>query len=101
LFGGSSSTTPPPLQLFSLPNSIQSNVLIGSTANGGTLAGAHTPVTQQQQAYGSATQSVYSSASAAKPVSQAATPMDSSAIAAAVKNALLSSNSLGDVIAEI
>jgi hypothetical protein len=34
-------------------------------------------------------------------VSQATAPVDSGAIAAAVKNALLSSNTLGDVIAEI
>lgn len=116
LFGGSSST-PQPLQLFSLPDSIESNVVTGSSANGGTLpsvgqassksiiytAPPASPSSSSGTTLRATSPVAYSSAAATKNLGQmsASAPLDSSVIAAAVKSALLSSNTLGDVIAEI
>lgn len=86
LFGGSSKAAPPPLALFSLPESIQQTAYIGSGAANGKAGGG-----------------IYTSSGAVKDTSSTSAPAsnDSVAIAQAVKNALLTSSTLVDVIAEI
>jgi len=90
LFGGSSKSTPPPLVEFSLPDSQQETVYVsskGSTTMQGTDVESSTSSAGQNQAGATAS-------------SQAA-QHQSSQIVQTVKNALLNSSSLNDVIAEI
>ncbi len=88
---GSSKSTPPPLALFSLPNSVQETAYVSAavTGSGGTSSSSQA---------GSVTYST-----GASPISNqnGGSAADSAAIAQAVKSALLTSNSLGDVIAEL
>lgn len=98
LFGGSSKAAPPPLVLFSLPDSIQQTAYVsssGTTAYGGDSV-------EQSSKLGSGS-AIYTTSGVVKNASQSAAPAstDSTSIAQAVKNALLTSNTLGDVIAEI
>ena len=97
LFGGSKST-PPPLVLFSLPNSVQQTAYIGSS---GASVYAGDAVEQSNQT--STGSGVYTSSTVVNNSGKngVSSTTDSTAIAQAVKNALLSSNSLGDVIAEL
>jgi hypothetical protein len=98
LFGGSSQTAPPPLNLFSLPNSIEESTYVASSA------GRSYPGRANQDSNGNATSSAkYTSSVLEKNTQQSSTitPIDSTAIAQAVKNALLSSNTLADVILEL
>ncbi len=96
--GGSSKPAPPPLTLFSLPTSIQQTAYLASN-------GAHVYAgdSADQPPKAGPTLPIYTTTGMANtaghnPVSAAT---DSAAIAQAVKNALLTSNTLGDVIAEL
>ena len=84
LFGGSSKPQPPPLTRFSLSDSIQETVALNAS-----MGNVHT--TPAQGIYASNVQISNTSR----------TQLDPSAIAQAVKDALLTSNTLGDVIAEL
>lgn len=98
LFGGSSKAAPPPLALFSLPNSIQQTAYVGSNQ---TTVYAGDSVDQTVKS--ATTSAVYTTGGVVNNTGRSAPPAttDGSSIAQAVKNALLTSNSLSDVIAEI
>jgi len=86
LFGGGGKSTPPPLVQFQLPESQTQTIYVGSSATkaGGSLY-ASSPTPQPSSSNAGAQTFQY----------------QSTQIAQAVKTALLNSNSLGDVIAEI
>jgi hypothetical protein len=98
LFGGSSKAAPPPLALFSLPDSIQQTAYVSSK---GTSVYSGDVVEQNTKSSGSS--AIYTSSGVVSQTAQsaAAAPLNSAAIAQAVKSALLTSNTLGDVIAEL
>jgi len=97
-FGGSSKAAPPPLALFSLPNSIQETAYIGSQDTA-----SHAGESIDQGAKQATRSGVYTSGGLVTNTGRSASPAltDGSYIAQAVKNALLTSSSLSDVIAEI
>ena len=99
-FGGSSKPSPPPLALFSLPDSIQQTVY--STSN---RTSVYAGDSIEQAAKPGLASTIYTSSSlgreTAGSTSVPATTTDSASIAQAVKTALLTSNTLGDVIAEL
>lgn len=94
LFGGSSKAAPPPLALFSLPDSIQQTAYVGSN---------QTTDSMEQNTKPATTSAVYTTGGVVNNTGRSAPPAttDGSSVAQAVKNALLTSNSLSDVIAEI
>ena len=94
LFGGPSKAASSPLVLFSLPDSIQQTAYVTSNR-------ADTNVGHPVDA--SASSAIYTTSAVVNEVGRAplSATTDSSSIAQAVKNALLTSNSLSDVIAEI
>jgi hypothetical protein len=97
--GGSGMTTPPPLVDFQLPNSREQTVYVsakGSSVYQGSAVQANGPSTGAG-VYGKAEQM---QTSASSPNAQWVQEQ-STQIAQAVKNALLNSSSLNDVIAEI
>ena len=98
LFGGSSKAAPAPLALFSLPNSIQETAYVGSQD-----ATTHAGESVDQGAKPATTSAVYTTGGLVNNTGRSAPPAltDGSSIAQAVKNALLTSSSLSDVIAEI
>jgi hypothetical protein len=98
LFGEQPKATPPPLSLFALPSSIQATVYIGPRADR-----PNPSRTNEQNALVQNTESTDTSKILPNntPRTPLATTTDSAAIAQAVKHALLSSNTLGDVIAEL
>ena len=86
LFGGGGKSTPPPLVQFQLPASQTQTVYVSSntpTTGGSTYTSSPTPQASNSSSNGQAFQ------------------YQSTQIAQAVKTALLNSNTLGDVIAEI
>ena len=91
LFGGSSSSTPPPLTLFTLPNSINQTFDVNSST------------TSAQPGASASNSPVYTTPGVVNNTSHAVSvaTMNTAGVAQAVKNALLTSSSLGDVIAEI
>lgn len=92
--GGNSKASLPPLVRFQLPSSQTETAYIGSQSRT-VLAGAGT-----QQSIRSTTQPIYAPAGTQK--SATSSPVyDTAAITQAVKQALLNSSSLNDVIAEI
>lgn len=98
LFGGSSNSTAtlPPLVRFQLPTSQTETAYIGSQSRN-VLQGAAT-----EQPTRTSAQPIYAASSTQKSVSSAPpTVYDTATITQAVKQALLNSSSLNDVIAEI
>jgi hypothetical protein len=98
LFGGSSKAAPPPLVRFQLPNSQDQTVYISSSGSTVYQSSATEP-----SARSTASAPIYGSNAVASNQGSAAQPLryQSSEIAQAVKNAILNSSSLNDVIAEI
>jgi hypothetical protein len=98
LFGGSSKAAPPPLALFSLPESIQQTFYVTENRSG-SQAGKEV----SEGALSNGQSALYTSGGLTSNASGASSlaQTDSSAIAQAVKNALLTSSSLSDIIAEI
>ncbi len=96
--GGSGKPAPPPLVKFQLPNSQQQTAYVSSSASrvyqGGVTESPSKSAMPSSGIYGGAT--AHGSSSASQPLRY-----QSSEIAQAVKNALLNSSSLTDVIAEI
>lgn len=96
LFGGSSKQTLPALVRFQLPTSQTETAYIGSQSRS-VLQGAAT-----QQSVRATTQPIYAPAGSQKSnAGSSTTAYDTAAITQAVKQALLNSSSLNDVIAEI
>ncbi|HZS55930.1 MAG TPA: hypothetical protein VFA65_16125 [Bryobacteraceae bacterium] len=96
---GSSKATPPPLTLFSLPDSVQQSASLSSKGVNVDVGGAAASnVTMSRGASG-----IYTSDGLINNDAQSAgsTSTNNAAIAQAVKSALLTSNTLGDVIAEL
>lgn len=98
LFGGSSKAAPPPLTLFSLPDSVEQTAYVSSKGTNLYPGDSVEQATKPRAASAIYTSSGLGKTTSGNPVSAAT---DSAAIAQAVKNALLTSNTLGDVIAEI
>jgi hypothetical protein len=88
LFGGSSKAQLPPLTLFSLPSSQQQTSYVQADAINAAASNSGPVYTSTSVKSGNAPSSTTN-------------VVDTGAIAAAVKNALLTSNSLSDVIAEL
>ena len=100
LFGGGSTSTPPPLVEFQLPSSQTQTVYVSSNGSS-TYQGSMTEQTSGSNSNGptyisSPTPQTSSSTSSGQPFQYQSTQ-----IAQAVKTALLNSSSLNDVIAEI
>ena len=97
LFGGSSNAAPPPLALFSLPDSIQQTSYVSSKSSSDVSASGRSSASA---AKGSA---IYTSTGLTTNTtsSSASSRANNAGIAQAVKSALLSSSTLGDVIAEL
>jgi hypothetical protein len=98
LFSGSSKAAPAPLSLFSLPDSIQEITYLSS--NGTNLYPGDSIDRSRNSGPGS---TIYTTNGLLGNASRSATTphTDSTATAQAVKQALLSSSTLGDVIAEL
>lgn len=97
LFGGSSNAAPPPLALFTLPDSIQQTSYVRSKSSSDVSASAQSSASA---AKGSA---LYTSTglTANRTRSTVSESASNAGIAQAVKSALLNSSTLGDVIAEL
>jgi hypothetical protein len=95
---GSSKAAPPPLVLFSLPDSVQQTAYVSSKGAGVYGGDAADPSVTTSSSSG-----IYTTGGIVNNGSQNATSLstNSTVIAQAVKNALLTSNTLGDVIAEL
>ena len=96
LFG--SKSAPPPLVLFSLPNSVQQTAYVGS--NGTSVYAGDSVAQSAKPTCGSG---IYTSGGVGNNSNRVVTqaPADRAAIAQAVKSALLTSSTLGDVITEL
>lgn len=93
--GGSSKATLPPLVRFQLPASQTETAYIGAQSRT-VLQGAAT-----EQSIKSSTQPIYAPANTPKTPTSSGVTYDTAAITQAIKQALLNSSSLNDVIAEI
>lgn len=93
LFGGSSKPAVQPLTLFSLPDQQEITSYVNGT-NATSLQG--TAASGQAASSG-----IYSSSQVSKSVTRAKPVVDGTAVVQAVKNALLTSSTLADVITEI
>ncbi|HEX3685767.1 MAG TPA: hypothetical protein VHU83_24765 [Bryobacteraceae bacterium] len=100
LFGGGSTSTPPPLVEFQLPSSQTQTIYVSSTGSS-TYQGSMTEQTSGSSSHGSTYISSPTPRTSRSTSSGQSFQYQSTQIAQAVKTALLNSSSLNDVIAEI